>query len=177
MTEKLIEEIISYRHKDLIEENVHLKNEIMQIKQLRTYYTEMYEYGIFHAVSEDELTKELMDANDMSTEIGKLYQEWVKEDETIEEQEFQNEFGGVIDERDATAFYAGYMACQKQNNWISVDDKLPEEETNGVNFIWYNIYCKDGVKCSSFFVDGKFVFLDHTFKDVTHWQPLPESPL
>ena len=60
----------------------------------------------------------------------------------------------------------------KQSEWISVADKLPQDDNNvlayhakmGIIFAWYNEEWQDS---------------DHYYSEelVTHWQPLPECPL
>lgn len=66
----------------------------------------------------------------------------------------------------------------KDNGWISVDDRLPNDETEVLGY-------RDSYKCGDLiyhcvFKDGKF--LDRiTFHQagkgkITHWQPLPQPP-
>lgn len=57
--------------------------------------------------------------------------------------------------------------------WISVDDRLP----SGIGD--FLIYGKSGYTAWAFFNSRKH-FVDavhhHTFRDVTHWMPLPQPP-
>lgn len=70
------------------------------------------------------------------------------------------------------------------NGWISVNDRLPEEDyfenndlivsanENGENIVYADIYYKYGrfnTKCHTY---GWLYKLDN----VTHWMPLPEPP-
>ncbi len=57
------------------------------------------------------------------------------------------------------------------NNWISVKDRLPEEDVRVLVYInserSYTKIDTDRIKY------GKWI---RWYKDVTHWQPLPEPP-
>ncbi len=56
-------------------------------------------------------------------------------------------------------------------DWISVKDRLPEEE---VYILLYDDYCKEiitGELCN-----GNFCSYDYIMPRVTHWMPLPEPP-
>jgi len=60
---------------------------------------------------------------------------------------------------------------EAKTEWISVDDRLPEENT------WSIVYAKhrpdvDGIVCLNPFKNGKF----SEYTAVTHWQPLPDIP-
>lgn len=63
---------------------------------------------------------------------------------------------------------AGY---RKQSEWISVANRLPDEETRVLVYInserSYTKIDTDRLK------EGKWV---RWYKDVTHWMPLPEPP-
>ena len=63
----------------------------------------------------------------------------------------------------------------KQSKWISVDERLPEENTEVL------IYCKTNNGKEVFFVDKIRYFRGIAIWDVwngkvTHWMPLPEAP-
>lgn len=67
--------------------------------------------------------------------------------------------------------------CQKQTgDWISVDDRLPEESGE------YLTLCKTPngdfeVKLSTLFpYEGNWYWNDYAIERVTHWQPLPDQP-
>lgn len=64
------------------------------------------------------------------------------------------------------------------DKWISVDDRLPEYDTNdNWEYLVYdtlnNKVNHDYWICSS---DGGQPFWNHYGSHVTHWQPLPEPP-
>ena len=66
------------------------------------------------------------------------------------------------------------------NNWISVDDRLPELGQ------WYLIFVKDKFSTMAFLdtntETGETLWLAHNnnfqgeWENVTHWQPLPAAP-
>ena len=60
--------------------------------------------------------------------------------------------------------------------WISVDDRLPEEKVNCIVH-YKHAYCKnDGYWAIGFcFYDGEKFKFDPVYK-VTHWMPLPKAP-
>lgn len=60
---------------------------------------------------------------------------------------------------------------RQQDNWISVDDKFPE---NGQIIIVFDL---DEVEFSEYY-GSKFYFVNcgATYVNVTHWQPLPKPP-
>ena len=60
--------------------------------------------------------------------------------------------------------------------WISVDDRLPEEKVNCIVH-YKHAYCdNDGYWAIGFcFYDGEKFQLDQAYK-VTHWMPMPQPP-
>ena len=60
--------------------------------------------------------------------------------------------------------------------WISVDERLPEEKVNCIVH-YKHAYCNnDGYWAIGFcFYDGEKFQIDLAYK-VTHWMPLPEPP-
>lgn len=60
--------------------------------------------------------------------------------------------------------------------WISVDDRLPEEKANCIVY-YQHAYCdNDGCWAIGIcFYDGEKFQLNPAYK-VTHWMPLPELP-
>ena len=60
--------------------------------------------------------------------------------------------------------------------WISVDDRLPEEKVNCIVH-YKHAYCNnDGYWAIGFcFYDGEKFQLDQAYK-VTHWMPTPQPP-
>ena len=57
------------------------------------------------------------------------------------------------------------------SEWISVEDRLPNEE--GACLIVHS----NGSDCGYYFADTKLFDADtYDFPEVTHWMPLPESP-
>ena len=68
-----------------------------------------------------------------------------------------------------------YFRERKQSEWISVDERLPEENTEVL------IYCKTNNDKEVFFVDKIRYFRGIAIWQVwsgkvTHWMPLPELP-
>ena len=70
---------------------------------------------------------------------------------------------------------------ERDNEWISIKDRLPEPETWVMVYIKYPspvLEMERGIqKMSSIkkmFYDGKSFYCD--FGNITHWQPLPEPP-
>ena len=60
--------------------------------------------------------------------------------------------------------------------WISVDDRLPEEKVNCIVHYQHAYYNKDGYWAIGFcFYDGEKFRIDPAYK-VTHWMPLPLAP-
>lgn len=65
----------------------------------------------------------------------------------------------------------------KSNNWISVNDRLPENEQ--IILIYSNFWIEKTRICTSQFIDGRFLTYP-SFQEtvnVTHWQPLPNPPM
>jgi len=58
---------------------------------------------------------------------------------------------------------------RRANGWISVEDRLPENET-------YIIGSWPNVVEQLWFFDGEFSNSDRLIGNVTHWQPLPKGP-
>ena len=60
--------------------------------------------------------------------------------------------------------------------WVSVDDRLPEEKVNCIVH-YKHAYCNnDGYWAIGFcFYDGEKFQVDQAYK-VTHWMPLPQPP-
>ena len=78
-----------------------------------------------------------------------------------------NENGGEAGVRDvAQALYnAGY---RKQNEWISVDERLPPKYEKVLVF--------DRGVIDTSWIGSQGVWYDHSMYSVTHWMPLPEAP-
>lgn len=76
----------------------------------------------------------------------------------------------------AKAFFnAGY----RKQEWISVEDRLPEKD--GMYLIFSPYTNKEGgiVYCNRFLTKGNTIFPPNSFESisgVTHWMPLPEAP-
>lgn len=90
---------------------------------------------------------------------------------------------------DPTCRYYGYRDCfpdrfadhliangVTMQEWISVDDRLPEEKVNCIVH-YKHAYCNnDGYwAIGSCFYDGEKFQIGLAYK-VTHWMPLPEPP-
>ena len=76
-------------------------------------------------------------------------------------------------ERVVNALIANGVTVQE---WISVEDRLPEEKVNCIVH-YRHAYCdNDGYWAIGFcFYDGEKFQFDSAYK-VTHWMPLPEPP-
>ena len=74
------------------------------------------------------------------------------------------------------------------NEWISVDDRLPEDKGDGVKHQEIDLWCGED-KCrypDAYYFKGKFwdIALDHDgcfdfyfeLENITHWMPLPQPP-
>ena len=60
--------------------------------------------------------------------------------------------------------------------WISVDDRLPEEKANCIVYYQHSYCDNDGYWAIGMcFYDGEKFQLNPAYK-VTHWMPLPEPP-
>ena len=72
--------------------------------------------------------------------------------------------------------YALYQECYRKQEWISVEDRLPEEKVNCLVH-YKHAYCdNDGYwNIGVSFYDGHEFHIGLEYK-VTHWMPLPEAP-
>lgn len=58
------------------------------------------------------------------------------------------------------------------NDWISVDESLPPEDTSVL------VFTVEGGRHIAFIMNGKWIFFDvEQYFTVTHWQPLPDKPV
>lgn len=91
-----------------------------------------------------------------------LAEEWSKTPRTNQDvEEYQLSWDLVCD-WEKESFLAGYQAAAPQ--WISVKDRLPEDNTN--------VLVTDGLNVFRSKVWEKFFDMG----PVTHWMPLPEQP-
>ena len=91
----------------------------------------------------------------------------------------------IIDAKRAdpeTGSFTEYLADHLISNgvtvqeWISVDDRLPEEKVNCIVHYQHAYYNKDGYWAIGFcFYDGEKFRIDPAYK-VTHWMPMPLAP-
>lgn len=58
----------------------------------------------------------------------------------------------------------------QENNWISVKDRLPDEDGN------YIVCLASGTVKTTEFLKGKYRSYFRNAKTATHWMPLPELP-
>ena len=69
------------------------------------------------------------------------------------------------------AYKAGYEKCKKDIGWISVKDRLPEEE--GLYIACKNI-CGVATRVEVMqFMDGHWVM---PYDGLSHWMPIPKLP-
>ena len=81
----------------------------------------------------------------------------------------------LVDPTEAVADYLLDSGVTVQE-WVSVDDRLPEEKVNCIVH-YQHAYCdNDGYWAIGFcFYDGEKFQLGPAYK-VTHWMPLPQPP-
>jgi len=78
-------------------------------------------------------------------------------------------------------------ALEKQSEWISVEDRLPEKEQGQKSvYVWCNVYCPNiGVIArpyNTYHESWDDEDMDDHFSEprggkVTHWMPLPNKPI
>jgi|2_EtaG_2_1085320.scaffolds.fasta_scaffold295900_2 hypothetical protein len=62
------------------------------------------------------------------------------------------------------------------NKWISIEDRLPDP---GEDVLVYDSGIGGGIsKAYRSYEEDRFeiLYMEYTFANVTHWQPLPEPP-
>ena len=72
-----------------------------------------------------------------------------------------------------------YNTNYRKQEWISVDERLPEKD--GMYLIFSPYTNKEGgiIYCNRFLTKGNPIFPPNSFESiskVTHWMPLPEPP-
>ena len=73
----------------------------------------------------------------------------------------------VFSEQFANHLYnAGY---RKQSEWISVEERLPEDSARVL------VYGENGIVCATHF-KGDWWLSNRYEGQITHWMPLPEAP-
>lgn len=84
----------------------------------------------------------------------------------------------VFKQSHSTDFLNGYLKAVEETNvkWISVEDRLPEENLDV--FCYTNV----GGKCVCFYKNGNWRYqhnsgLIDTILNITHWMPLPNKPI
>ena len=86
--------------------------------------------------------------------------------------------GHSIDTQQDVEYVADHLISNgvTVQEWISVDDKLPEEKVNCVVY-YKHAYCDndDYWAIGIWFYDGEKFLFDPAYK-VTHWMPLPNPP-
>lgn len=81
----------------------------------------------------------------------------------------------LVDPTEAVADYLLDSDVTVQE-WISVDDRLPEEKANCIVYYQHSYCDNDGYwEIGMCFYDGEKFQLNPAYK-VTHWMPLPEPP-
>lgn len=81
----------------------------------------------------------------------------------------------LVDPTEAVADYLLDSGVTVQE-WISVDDRLPEEKANCIVYYQHSYCDNDGYWAIGMcFYDGEKFQLNPAYK-VTHWMPLPEPP-
>lgn len=63
---------------------------------------------------------------------------------------------------------------KEEDKWISVEDRLPENETNVLCYGKGDRYFTAHHYEKGFFIDADAEELDN--ENVTHWMPLPQQP-
>ena len=81
-----------------------------------------------------------------------------------------------------------YNAGYRKQEWISVDERLPDKELRELRLrcknpdkyyecIVYVQFETFGITCGAYYTDGKFKKDERSpMYHVTHWMPLPEAP-
>ena len=81
----------------------------------------------------------------------------------------------LVDPTEAVADYLLDSGVTVQE-WVSVDDRLPEEKANCIVYYQHSYCDNDGYWAIGMcFYDGEKFQLNPAYK-VTHWMPLPEPP-
>ena len=81
----------------------------------------------------------------------------------------------LVDPTEAVADYLLANGVTVQE-WISVDDRLPEEKANCIVYYQHSYCDNDGYWAIGMcFYDGEKFQLNPAYK-VTHWMPLPDPP-
>ena len=81
----------------------------------------------------------------------------------------------LVDPIEAVADYLLDSGVTVQE-WISVDDRLPEEKANCIVYYQHSYCDNDGYWAIEMcFYDGEKFQLNPAYK-VTHWMPLPQPP-
>lgn len=86
------------------------------------------------------------------------------------------ELGGVVNCESHYKATALYNADYRKQEWIIVEDRLPEKKVNCLVH-YKHVYCdNDGYWAIGVsFYDGNEFHIGLAYK-VTHWMPLPEAP-
>lgn len=104
----------------------------------------------------------------------------MRKEKQIEEMASDIEQSGMLDSLSRCRIVAEELYCkgyrkQKEVEWISVDDRLPDkdgvfivalEESGYENLVYFDVRQ---------YVDGKWLNIPNKFT-VTHWMPLPDPP-
>ena len=86
--------------------------------------------------------------------------------------------GHSIDTQQDVEYVADHLVSNgvTVQEWISVEDRLPEEKVNCIVHYKHDYYNNDGYWAIGFcFYDGEKFRIDLGYK-VTHWMPMPELP-
>ena len=83
-------------------------------------------------------------------------------------------FGSAIENKKIADYLITHGVTVQE--WISVNDRLPEEKVNCIVH-YKHAYCDndDYWAIGIFFYDGETFQMDWSYK-VTHWMPLPKPP-
>lgn len=99
----------------------------------------------------------------------------------IDADALEQEFTGCVEECACCTYsdeHLGIDKCRCKlitnaktiNEWISVKDRLPEEERHVL------VWVKDGYSLIDWTFNGQWQVNPYMRNDITHWMPLPEPP-
>jgi len=87
--------------------------------------------------------------------------------------EDKGQFHNTCMQSDQDAFIAGYTACQEEDRWVPVSERLPENSSTVLVIDEYGgMYtCYYLPNCEKWFTEKT-----SSVKEIASWQPLPNPP-